>query len=619
VKLRARSVLCVLTLVALVAPVHAQILGGGAPLPPPPVPPNLTKLDPLLQAALSSEPTGRSLVIVRGVDAESVAAVRQLVLVLGGLPGVDLPVIEAVAADVPNASLALLTQSPLIRRLALDRLVLGSLDTTAATVGAATVRQTLGYDGTGIGVAVIDSGITPWHDDLTDPGGASQRVDQFVDFVHRRPEPYDGYGHGTHVAGVIAGNGHDSSGARAGIAPGARLTILKVLDTAGKGRISNVIAALGYVVDHRTRLNIRVVNLSVGTGVYESYHSDFLTVAAQRVVDAGVVVVASAGNGGRTRDGVRQYGAITAPGNAPWVLTVGASSHMGTASRADDVIADFSSRGPTAVDRAAKPDVVAPGVGVVSLSDPDSVLYHSRQDARVPGTVDPGYSPYLSLTGTSQAAPVVAGSIALMLHANPSLTPNAVKAILQYTAESHGGIDPLTQGAGFVNVSGAVEIARLFAAGMTSEFPAPEWSGRLVWGNQRVGPGRLLPDANAWGVDVRWGSGATAAGEAIAWGIVQDAGGEASAWRLDSTPAENAVWGDVCGGANCTDRDWSVHDQTVVWGTEDGDTVVWGTEDGDTVVWGTDANPTVVWGSSEPGDQDAGSEPVEMPAWEGSA
>ena len=234
--------------------------------------------------------------------------------------------------------------------------MLGHSDHTATAVGAAAAREEYGYDGNGITVAVIDSGITPWHDDLADPDAAgAQRVARFVDFVNGAEQAYDDYGHGTHVAGIIAGNGADSNGAITGIAPAARLAVLKVLDAAGRGRISNLIAALDYVVAHRDELNIRLVNLSVGAGVYESFHSDLLTLAAKRVVEHGVVVVAAAGNLGRTADGLTQHGAITAPGNAPWVITVGASSHNGTANRADDTIAAFSSRGPTAVDHRQSP------------------------------------------------------------------------------------------------------------------------------------------------------------------------------------------------------------------------------------------------------------------------
>src|SRR5207302_7648535 len=219
--------------------------------------------------------------------------------------------------------------------------------------------------------------------------------------------------------------------------------------------------------------NIRVVNLSVATGVYESYYSDPLTLAAKRAVDAGIVVVAAAGNGGRNQNGATQYGAITAPGNAPWVLTVGASSTMGTINRGDDTIAAFSSRGPTAVDRTAKPDVVAPGVGTESLSNPASSMYSSLAPYLLNGTVATTYLPYLSLSGTSMAAPVVAGTVALMLQANPALTPNAVKAILQFTSQVYS-YDALTQGAGFLNARGAVELANFFANPAGASYPSTD-------------------------------------------------------------------------------------------------------------------------------------------------
>src|SRR5687768_8844060 len=141
--------------------------------------------------------------------------------------------------------------------------------------------------------------------------------------------------------------------------------------------------------------------------------TDPLTLAAKRAVDAGIVVVAAAGNQGRYRDGSDAYGGITAPGNAPWVLTVGAANHTGTTDRADDTMAAFSSRGPTAVDYSAKPDVVAPGVGIESLSDPASAFYTTKSAYLLPGTVQRSYLPYLSLSGTSMAAPVVTGTVAL--------------------------------------------------------------------------------------------------------------------------------------------------------------------------------------------------------------
>src|SRR6185503_4665309 len=175
---------------------------------------------------------------------------------------------------------------------------------TSLTVGSLAVNQSIGFTGSGIGVAVIDSGVVSWHDDLTSRSDAqypygNQRVSAFVDFVGGATTPYDDNGHGSHVAGIIAGNGWDSNGQKAGVAPDANLVSLKVLDANGRGSISNVIAALDWVLAHRAEHNIRVVNLSVGAAVHESYNSDPLTLAAKRLVEAGVVVVSAAGNFGK--------------------------------------------------------------------------------------------------------------------------------------------------------------------------------------------------------------------------------------------------------------------------------------------------------------------------------
>src|SRR5439155_9519948 len=132
--------------------------------------------------------------------------------------------------------------------------IAGATERTGATIGATAVRSDFGYDGTGVGVAVIDSGITPWHDDLA-AGGGSQRVAAFVDLVNGQTTAYDDYGHGSHVAGIIAGNGFDSDGGRTGIAPGAHLVVVKALDEAGRGHISDIIAAIDYVIAHKHEYN----------------------------------------------------------------------------------------------------------------------------------------------------------------------------------------------------------------------------------------------------------------------------------------------------------------------------------------------------------------------------
>jgi serine protease AprX len=539
-------------------------------------PASIAKIDSLAQRRVPLV-AGWSRVIVQTVDRHSPASLGPIIAQAGGRVRRRLSLINAEVIDLPNAALTKLADSPLIARIALDRPVVGAMERTGATIGATAVRQETGYDGSGVGVAVIDSGVTSWHDDLTDSAGA-QRVRHFVDFVNGAVAPYDDYGHGTHIAGIVAGNGFDSAGARSGIAPAAHLIVLKTLDASGAGYVSNVIAALDYVVANKDAFNIRVVNLSVAAGVYESYNTDPLTLAAKRAVEAGIVVVTAAGNHGRNVDGLDAYGGITSPGNAPWVITVGASSHMGTTDRADDAVAAFSSRGPTAIDHSAKPDIVAPGVGIESLSDPISALFTTRMPYLLSGTVLTPSLPYLSLSGTSMAAPVVSGTVALMLQANPTLTPNQVKAILEYTAQAYPNYDPLTEGAGFLNAKGAVELAQALATASPDRQATPmEWSGRLIWGNRVVSGGRLTADANAWGADVTWGTETTPIGQSV-------------------------VWGTTCDGADC-DGQWSIDvandEASVVWGTADDQSVVWGTADEVSVVWGTNcSDPTcepVIW------------------------
>jgi serine protease AprX len=573
--------------------------------------PWLSKLDPVLQERVLSNRKGSSPVIIRFADGRSLETAVQVVEESGGEARRRLPIIDGQVAVIPNSTLLGLAAKKAVERISLDRPVLGANELTSATVGATATRQALGYDGAGVGVAIIDSGVSV-HDDLADASGA-QRVVRFVDFVNGQKKAYDDYGHGTHVAGIIAGNGADSGGARAGIAPGARLIVLKALDGSGRGVASDVIAAMDYAVQHRGELNIGVINLSVASGVYESYETDPLTLAARRAVSAGIVVVSAAGNNGQNGNGATSYGGVTAPGNAPWVVTVGASSHMGTVDRADDRIAAFSGRGPAAVDFSAKPDLVAPGVGTESLASPGSLLYKANGPYLLQGTVQSSYLPYLSLSGTSMAAPVVSGTVALMLQANPALTPNAVKAILQYTAQSSTQLDRLTQGAGFLNAAGAVTLAKYFAQ-PSSQYPSTtSWSKQLIWGNLSVKGGRLTPDANAWSTGVTWGADTTSTGSSVNWGAICITSGCEYAigrwslsWSLSASKAKNVVWGKLCGGQNCSAQ-WTVsgilaadEGDTVVWGTmEEADTVVWGTvEELDTVVWGTDEGDTVVWGTS---------------------
>jgi serine protease AprX len=555
-----------------------------------------SKLDAVLEARAETC-SGTSRVIIQTRDGR---ALDQAIVALGGTPGRRLPSLGAQAAEISDCRLRALAAHSAVVRISHDRPVVATMERTGGTIGAAWVRQSLGYTGAGVGVAIVDSGVTSWHDDLA--GSTGSRVVRFVDFVRGYAAPYDDFGHGTHVAGIIAGNGYDSGGARMGVAPNAHLIVLKVLDGAGRGYLSDVIAAIDYAIANRATYQIRVINLSVAAGVYESYRTDPLALAAKRAVEAGLVVVTAAGNLGRNSEGAPQYGGITAPGNAPWVITVGASSHMGTVDRSDDTVTAFSSRGPTAFDYLAKPDLVAPGVGIESLTEPSSALYATYPQWLLPGTVPTWYKPYMALAGTSMAAPVVAGTVALMLEANPALTPNAVKAILQYTAQRYPAYTGLVQGAGFVNARGAVHLAELFAGKPeTPEAQADEatWSRQIIWGNHRLGGGMILPTANAWGENIVWGSALTPEGDNIVWGtLCSDSTCDNIVWGTSDPSADNIVWG--------TSR---VEDN-IVWGSGTDENIVWGTECGgadcENIVWGSacdaDGCENIVWGTAQPGD-----------------
>lgn len=371
--------------------------------------------------------------------------------------------VGAIIADVSGEGLAALRTAAtagVLGPVAVDRPIRAALDRTTGVVGARWVHDHLGFDGAGVSVAIVDSGIAVPH-----AGLGADRVVHFADFVAFRPEPYDGYGHGTHVAGIIA-----ADGSVRGISPGAELVVLKTLDDEGRGYISDAIAAIDHAIAMRVAYNIRVINLSVAAGVYESYRTDPLALAAARAVDAGIVVVTAAGNLGRTATGERQHGGVTAPGNAPWVLTVGAATRAGAFDDELRGVAPFSSLGPSAIDRVEKPDLIAPGTEILSLADPDGTLYLTRPDARWSGGASGPQDAYLSLSGTSMAAPVVAGGVALMMQANPGLTPATVKAILQVTADPLEGYGPRAQGAGRLNLRAAVALA---ASVGSDGWPAP--------------------------------------------------------------------------------------------------------------------------------------------------
>lgn len=304
----------------------------------------------------------------------------------------------------------------------------------AAVPGAGAARAVSGYTGQGVTIAIVDTGIYP-HPDL------QGRITGFRDFVKNRETPYDDNGHGTHVAGCAAGDGASSGGLYRGPAPGARLVGVKVLDKAGSGQISNLLAGINWVIENRERLAIRVMNMSLGAPARSACTADPLCQAVERTWAAGITVLVAAGNEGPGA------GSVSSPGINPRVITVGAVDDKGTPDRADDQLAQFSSRGPTP-EGLHKPDILAPGTAITSVRAPRSYIDKSSRQARVG-------EHYLTLSGTSMATPLLAGIVALLLEARPELTPDGVKARLLATAEDRG-LPADEQGAGLVDADRAI-------------------------------------------------------------------------------------------------------------------------------------------------------------------
>ncbi len=295
--------------------------------------------------------------------------------------------------------------------------------TGAAAAWAGEIAKLGAVMGTGIGVAIVDSGI----DNHT---ALSGRIVASVDFTKAtgNNKGKDEYGHGTHVAGIVAAGApaRDTGEAPVGMAPGAHLVSLKVLDENGLGKVSDAVRAIDWAIQHKAQYQIRIINLSIGAAPTQSYKFDPLCQAVERAVKAGMVVVASSGNYGQNSAGQMVLGTVTSPGISPYAITVGALRTQGTADRSDDVVAPWSSKGPTVVDHLMKPDVVAPGSKVVSLLAPGSTLARQFPERQVLGS---GRNGYFQLSGTSQAAAVVSGAAALLLESQPQLNPLMVKLL----------------------------------------------------------------------------------------------------------------------------------------------------------------------------------------------
>jgi serine protease AprX len=403
------------------------------------------------------------------------------ILKLGGAILGQLPLVNGVVAILDGNGIVNLSNQSNVVYISADRPLAPTLSTAAPAVNADFAWQS-NYTGAGVAVALIDSGVAN-HADLYQGIFPISRVVYQQSFVPGNSSAADQYGHGTHIAGLIAGDGLNSSGLAysrtfKGVAPGAKIVNLRVLDANGASTDSVVIAAIDKAISLKSTYNIRVINLSMGRAVYESYKLDPLCQAVEKAWKNGIVVVVAAGNNGRYQP-TNGYGTVTSPANDPYVITVGAMKTMGTPQREDDLIASYSSKGPTFIDGVVKPDVVAPGNLLVSLEAPNSTLYNQYPANRVPynfyvkGGSTASSSSYFTLSGTSMAAGVVSGVVADLLQARPSLNPDQVKARLMKTAwksfpafssttDPTTGItytdqyDVFTIGAGYVDVEAAL-------------------------------------------------------------------------------------------------------------------------------------------------------------------
>jgi serine protease AprX len=416
--------------------------------------------------AVEGGPTGEASVIVQGSGAAR--AVRSV----GGTITLDLPIVGGLAARVPADAIAAVRKSPGVRAVDADApvRVLGSTTTatTTSTVNSVFAREVQadllwdqGVTGEGVTVALVDTGVSHVPDlagrivtEVPDPvtEGAFGVCANFAGDGTCNDE----YGHGTFLAGLIAGNGASSGGAFKGVAPQARVVSIKIAGRDGSSDVSKVLAAIQYAVSFRDELGIDVLNLSLGTDSKQSYRTDPLNYAVEKAWQSGITVVVAAGNLAPAEGG--REGTISKPGDDPFVITTGAVDDRETPATSDDRVPNFSSRGPTVADRLPKPDVTAPGARVVSLRAPGSHV-ETVVGGGIAGT------PYRRGSGTSMSAAVVSGVAALVLDANESWSPDRVKFALTATTTKVASGDRLAVGAGMVQ---AYRAARLATPGLAN-------------------------------------------------------------------------------------------------------------------------------------------------------
>jgi serine protease AprX len=528
---------------------------------------------------------GRARVIVQATD-PALATVRAR-----HVRGLRRQLAGGLALDVTAQELAELSANGSLANLSGDLPVvaddlIANKTTAAEKVWAGTkdllgLTSTPGYNGTGIGVAVVDSGINASHSVMVG------RVVARANFVSFEPGVTgDPFGHGTHVAGIIGGTAAAAAKVTSryggGSAPRVHFVDVRVLGRNGVGYTSDVIAGIDWAIANRARYGIRIINLSLGHPVAEPSATDPLCRAVARAHQAGIVVVASAGNYGTTPAGAPVLGGITSPGNSPFAITVGAVDTKGTTDRRDDVVAPYSSRGPTRFDFAVKPDVVAPGTKIVSLESYKSYIVGKYPTFHVAGS---GNNAYMSLSGTSMASAVVSGGVALLLDANEKLSPAQVKVALQTGATFMPKDGLIASGTGSVDFYASERLAYGGAQGLLGSVLTTVTS---ILG---VSSGATFRDAGTLIDRVYDRSGIRLLGildlgsllngaDTAEWGVLHLLG---PSNPLGSAAPNYVVWGNVAG--------WS-DSYYVVWGntiqTPSGQYVVWGNSEvfSEYVVWG---------------------------------
>jgi len=491
--------------------------------------------------------------------------------------------LDALARDGSFAHIS--ADVPVVADMAITNKVTGASSVWQGTSGLLGLGGTPGYNGTDVVVAVVDSGIAS-HNAL------DTRVMAHVNFVSfEGPTTGDPYGHGTHVAGIIAGNTsaakYTTASFAGGTAPGAKLVDVRVLGSTGVGYTSDVIAGIDWVVNNRANYGlhgIQVINLSLGHAVVEPAAIDPLCQAVARALEAGVVVVASAGNYGVTSTGAPVLGGISSPGNSPFAITVGAIDTKGTVDRSDDEVAPYSSKGPTRFDLAVKPDVVAPGTKIVSLEAQNSYLATHYPQWHIAGS---GKNAYFRLTGTSMSTPVVTGGVALLLDADPNLSPSQVKVALQMGARWMPKAGLVASGAGSVDFAESIKLARsgLVSSLLNTLTNLLGLSGGATFRDTGTLIDRVYDRSGIHLLGILDAVLFWQQADNAEYGVLNLLG---LTNPIGQTPANHVVWGDVAGWTSTYHVVWgdnidSPSGQHVVWGDSentDATHVVWGDSSG---------------------------------------